>query len=125
MHAYQFITFCGFCSGMFDSTLLDSMKKLADKERAEKEERRKIKVKGRLVKVLVTKSNNILITVRRGEEVFAFLALRRNNAMFSLAERLPLQSMVYAEGVPTFRSTICTKFEAVNEGDSKQVRLLQ
>ena len=110
---------------MIDTTLLDTLKIMAKREKKVKEYKRRIRIKGKLTKKSLTKNKNIKLTIKKGENEFSFIVLKSHVERYSLAERLKINSSVYAEGISKFRMIICTKLKSLLKevDESEQMRL--
>ena len=110
---------------MIDTTLIDTLKVMADKEKKLKGYIRRTRIKGKLVKKSLTKNKNIKLTIKKGENEFSFIVIKSHKERYSLAERLKINSSVYAEGISKFRMIICTKLKSLLKevDESGQMRL--
>lgn len=105
---------------MIDTTLLDKLKVLAKKEKKLKEYKRRLRIKGRIVKKEFTKSGNIKITIKKDEDNYSFIVIKTHKERYALAEKLTIGKAVSAEGIPKFRMTICTKLKVLEKGISEE-----
>jgi hypothetical protein len=108
-----------------DTRLIDTLKVLAKKENQIKEFKRRIRVKGILIGKQFTRNKNLKITVRKEDEYYDFIVLKSHKDKFELTQEMPLNRSVYAEGIPKFRMTICTRLNILKKGvdQSKQTNL--
>lgn len=109
-----------------DTTLLDKLKVLARKEKKLKEYKRRLRVKGRIVKKENTKSGNIKLTIKKDEDNYSFIVIKTHKERYKLAEKLALGKAVSVEGIPKFRMIICTRLKVLEKGisDEMQERLV-
>ena len=110
---------------MIDTTLIDKLTEMANKEKKIKEFKKRLRVKGNVVTKGITKKGNITLTVRKGEDDLKFTVLKSHKESFALAEKLAVGKSVSAHGVPKFRMIICTSLKVLEKGidESKQKRL--
>jgi len=110
---------------MIDTTLIDTLKVLADKERKIKEYKRRLRMKGRVIAKGTTKKGNITLTIEEGEDNFKFTIIKSHKERYALAEKLQIGRSVSIEGIPKFRMTICTRLKALDKGlmEGKQIKL--
>lgn len=97
--------------------MLEKLKVLARKEKKLKEYRRRLRIKGRIIKKQATKSGNIKITIKKDEDACSFIVIKTHKERYKLAEKLSLGKAVSVEGIPKFRMTICTRLKVFGEGD--------
>src|SRR3989344_1893080 len=110
---------------MIDTSLIDRLTILANKEKKIKEFKKRLRIKGKVVAIGETKKRNITLTIKKGEDDFKFTVLKSYKESFALAERLSIGKSVSAHGIPKFRMIICTKLKELEKGidESKQRRL--
>ena len=110
---------------MIDTTLIDTLKVLADKERKIKEYKRRLRVKGKVTAKGTTKKGNITLTIQKDEDDFKFTVLKFHKERYVLAEKLKIGRSVSIEGIPKFRMIICTRLKTLDRGlmKGKQVKL--
>jgi len=110
---------------MIDTTLLDTLKVLVDKEKKVKEYKRRIRVKGRIIAKGKTKKGNITLKIEKEGEDYNFTVIKSHKERYALAEKLQIGRSVSIEGIPKFRMTICTRLKAVDRGlmKGKQIKL--
>ena len=89
---------------------------MASKERKTKDYRRRLRVKGIITKKGTTKKGNISITVSEETGDYRFTVIRSHKDRFALAEKLAVGRSVSIEGVPKFRTAICTRLKALDKG---------
>jgi hypothetical protein len=104
---------------MIDTTLIDTLTRLAEKENKVKEYRRRLRVKGEVSFKGMTKSGNLTLTVREKGEEYKYTILRSHKDRHALAEKIPLGRHVSIEGIPKFRYVICTRLKALDKGLAK------
>ena len=101
---------------MIDQTLIKTLGEMAKKEKKLKEYKRRLRVKGRIIKKENTKSGNIKITIKKYEENYSFIVIKSHKERYALAEKLRLGNAVSIEGIPKFRMTICTRLKVLERG---------
>jgi len=110
---------------MINTTLLDALKTLADKEKKVKEYKRRIRVKGRIIAKGKTKKGNITLKIEKEGEGCNFTVIKSHKERYALAEKLQIGRSVSIEGIPKFRIIICTRLKAADKelAKGKQVKL--
>lgn len=110
---------------MIDTTLIDALKVLADKEKNIKKYKRRLRIKGKLIAKGETKKGNITLKVEKEDEDYSFTVIKSHKERFALAEKLQIGRSVSIEGIPKFRMTICTRLKALDRGlmKGKQIKL--
>ena len=110
---------------MIDTTLIDRLTVLANKEKKIQEFKRRLRIKGKITTKGTTKKGNIIITIKKNEDDFKFTVLKSHKESFALAERLSIGKSVSAHGIPKFRMIICTRLKVLDKGidESKQRKL--
>ena len=110
---------------MIDTTLIDTLKVLADKGRKIKEYKRRLRIKGKVIAKTTTKKGNITLKIEKDGEDYGFTVLKSHKERFALAEKLQIGKNVSAEGIPKFRITICTRLKTLDKVGkaSKQAKL--
>ncbi len=108
-----------------DTTLLDKIKILADKERKIKEYKKRLRVKGKVVAMGITKNGNISLTIGKDEGTLKFTVLKSHKEIYALAEKLKIGKSVSIEGIPKFRFIICTRLKIIKKeiDENKQMNL--
>ena len=101
---------------MIDTTLIDRLTILANKEKKIKEFKRRLRVKGRITETGTTKKGNITIKIKKDDHEYKFIVLKSHKDRFALAEKLKPSNGVSAEGIPQFRMIICTRLKALEKG---------
>lgn len=111
---------------MIDTTLIDRLTVLANKEKKIKEYKRRIRVKGKIAEKGTTKKGNITIKIRKDDNEYKFTILKSYKERFALAEKLKINNSVSIEGITKFKIIICTRLKALEKGiqEGKQARLL-
>jgi tRNA(Ile2) C34 agmatinyltransferase TiaS len=112
---------------IMDSTLINLTKKLADEERKIKEYKSRIRIKGIISNKGITKSGNIRLIVKKGDDEIRFIVLKSHKERFQSAERLSLGRAVSVVGIrKRLRMIICTKLKVLDKGidHSKQMTLV-
>jgi len=110
---------------MIDTTLIDKLTEMANKEKKIKEFKKRLRIKGKAVAKGETKKGNITLTIKKNEEEFKFTVLKSHKESFALAERLSIGKSVSAHGIQKFRMIICTRLKVLDKGidESKQRKL--
>ena len=110
---------------MIDTTLIDTLGEMVKKEKKLKEFKRRLRVKGRVVKKSLTKNRNIRLTIKREKDTYKFIVLKSHKESFAIAEKLALGRSISVEGIPKFRMVICTKLKVLEKGilEGKQEKL--
>ncbi len=110
---------------MIDTTLIDTVKELVKKEKKINEFKRRLRIKGRILAKETSKKGNIRIIIKKDDKEYKFTVLKTHKECFSLAEKLQIGRSVSIEGIPTFRTRICTRLTPLNKGlaEGKQTRL--
>ena len=104
---------------MINTTLLDALKALADKEKKIKSYKRRIRVKGKIIAKGKTKKGNITLKVEKEGEIYTFAVIKSHKERFALAEKLEIGRSASIEGIPKFRIIICTRLKALDRGAAK------
>ena len=110
---------------MFDSTLIDKLTVLADKEKKIKEYKRRLRIKGKVIAKTITKKGYITLKIEKDGDDYVFTVLKSHKERFTLAEKLQIGKNVSIEGIPKFRITICTRLKTLDKvgKDGKQAKL--
>ena len=110
---------------MIDTTLIDTLNVLVDKERKIKEYKRRLRIKGKIAAKGTTKKGNLTLTIEKDEDNFKFTVIKSHKERYALAEKLQIGRSVSIEGISKFRMTICTRLKAIDRGlmKGKQVKL--
>ena|SRR3989338_569169 len=110
---------------MIDTTLIDRLTVLANKEKKIKEFKRRLRVKGKVIEEGTTKKGNITLKVKKDDAEYKFTVLKSHKERFALAEKLKINSSVSIGGIPKFRMIICTSLKALEKGltSGKQKKL--
>ncbi len=110
---------------MIDTTLIDRLTVLANKEKKIKEYKRRLRIKGKITGKGTTKKGNITLKIRKDENDYKFTVLKSHQERFALAEKLKMNNSVSAEGIPKFRMIICTRLKALEKGspEGEQTKL--
>lgn len=123
---------------MIDTTLIDRLTVLANKEKKIKEYKRRLRVKGKITSKGTTKKGNLILKVKSSHSVrdvpngtkeeneYKFTVLKSHKERFTLAEKLKVNNSVSIEGIPKFRMIICTRLKALEKGiqEGKQTKLI-
>lgn len=110
---------------MIDTTLIDRLTVLANKEKKIKEYKRRLRIKGKVIGKGTTKKGNITLKIKKDENDYKFTVLKSHKEHFALAEKLSIGKSVSIEGIPKFRMIICTRLKAMEKGiqEGKQTKL--
>src|SRR3989338_9459479 len=110
---------------MINTTLLDALKALADKEKKIKSYKTRIRVKGKIIAKGKTKKGNITLKVEKEGEIYTFAVIKSHKERFALAEKLEIGRSASIEGIPKFMIIICTRLKAADKGlaKGKQIKL--
>ena len=101
---------------MIDTTLIDTLKVLADREKKVKEYKRRLRIKGKIIAKGKTKKGNITLKIEKEGEDYSFTIIKSHKERYALAEKLQIGRSVSIEGIPKFRMTICTRLKALDKG---------
>ena len=101
---------------MIDTTLIDNLKALADKEKKVKEYKRRLRVKGKLIAKGKTKKGNITLKIDKEGEDYSFTVIKSHKERYALAEKLQIGRSISIEGKPKFRMIICTRSKPLDKG---------
>ncbi|MBS3132395.1 hypothetical protein J4212_08235 [Candidatus Woesearchaeota archaeon] len=104
---------------MIDTTLLDAIKVLADKERKIKGYKRRIRLRGIVADKKLTRNGNISLIVEKDSEEYRFTVLKSHKERYALAHSFRAGKSVSIEGIPKFRMIICTRLKVVDKGIEK------
>ncbi len=110
---------------MIDTTLIDRLTVLANKEKKIKEFKRRLRVKGKITEKGTTKKGNIPLKIKTDDNDYKFTILKSHRERFALAEKLKINNSVSAEGIPKFKLVICTRLKSLAKGltSGKQKKL--
>src|SRR3989344_9048385 len=101
---------------MIDTTLIDKLTEMANKEKKIKEFKKRLRIKGKVLAKGETKKGNITLTIRKGEDKFKFTVLKSHKESFALAEKMAVGKSVSVHGIPKFRMIICTRLKVLDKG---------
>lgn len=101
---------------MIDTTLINTLKVLADKENKIKEYKRRLRIKGKITAKKTTKKGNITLKIKKDDTEYPFTVLKSHRERFALAEKLLVGHSVSVEGIPKFRIIICTRLKLLDKG---------
>lgn len=110
---------------MIDTTLIDRLTVLANKEKKIKEYKRRLRVKGKVAAKGTTKKGNIVLNIKKDENEYKFTVLKSHKERFATAEKLKVNNSVAIEGIPKLRMIICTRLKQLEKGiqEGKQTKL--
>jgi hypothetical protein len=104
--------------------LLKIATEMAEKEKKINEFKKRIRIKGTIVKKALTKNGNIKLIIKKDDDKFNFIVLKSHKDKFALAEKLVKGNSVSAQGISRFRAIICTQLKQIKRIDeSKQSKL--
>ena len=101
---------------MIDTTLIDRLTVLANKEKKIKEFKRRLRIKGKITEKGTTKKGNITLKVKKDDNEYKFTVLKSHKERFALAEKLKMNNSVSVEGISKFKMIICTRLKALEKG---------
>lgn len=101
---------------MIDTRLITALKTLAEKEKKIKEYKKRLRIKGRVGTLHPTKRGNVMLTVKKDKEDYAFTILKSHKERFALANRLHEGNSISIEGITKRRYTICTRLKILEKG---------
>lgn len=108
---------------MIDTTLIDHLTVLAKKEKKIKEYKRRVRIRGRVVKKAMTKNGNITFYIQNVEpHFFKFIILRSHRERFVLAEKLKAGQSISIEGIPKVNTIICSRLKYLEKGVEKGIQ---
>jgi len=105
--------------------LINKLKKLAKKEKKTNEFRRRLRIRGRIIRKSLTKNENIRITVWDNEAEMSFVVMKPNKEIYNLAKRLLIGTSIYIEGIRRFRVVICTRLKKIKIIDRSKQKTLK
>lgn len=110
---------------MIDTTLIDRLTILANKEKKIKEYKRRLRVKGKITAKGTTKKGNVTLKIKKDDNEYKFTVLKSHKERFALAEKLKINNSVSIEGIPKFKMIICTRLKALEKriSEGKQTKL--
>jgi len=110
---------------MIDTTLIDRLTVLANKEKKIKEFKRRLRIKGKITEKGITKKGNITFKIKKDDNEYKFTVLKSHKERFALAEKLKINNSVSTEGITKFRMIICTRLKALEKEiqEGKQTKL--
>lgn len=110
---------------MIDTTLIDHLTVLANKEKKLKEYKRRLRIKGQITGKGTTKNGNLTLKIKKEENEYKFTVLKSHQERFALAEKLRINSSVSAQGIPRFGMIICTRLKVLEQSpqEEKQTKL--
>ena len=108
-----------------DRTLINTLSKLASKEKKVKEFKSRLRVKGKIIKKGKTKKGSIKLIIQKGEDKYNFVVVKSHKENYAFAEKLKVGSFVSVVGIRKFRAVICTQLKQLHKMDeSKQTTLV-
>ena len=100
-----------------DKTLINTLKKLASKEKNIKEFKKRLRIKGRVSKKELTKKGNIKLSVQYKEDKYPIIILKSHKETYALAEKVSVGTPVSVQAIPQFRMNICTQIKMIQKYD--------
>lgn len=100
---------------MIDTTLIDKLTALADKENKIKGFKRRLRMKGVVEAIGATKKGNITLKVVEGDAYLKFTILKSHKERFALAGKLKIGRSVSIEGIPKVGMIICTRLKLIEK----------
>ena len=107
-----------------DRTLLNTISELARKEKKAKEFKRRVRVKGKLIKKGKTKKGSIKLIIQKDDDKYNFVVVKTHKENFALAEQLKVGSFVSVVGISKFRAIICTQLKQLHKMDESKQTIL-
>lgn len=110
---------------VIDTTLINRLTVLANKEKKIKEYKRRLRIKGRITTKGTTKKGNIILKIKKDNNEYKFTVLKSHKERFALAEKLNLGRSISIEGIPKLGMIICTRLKLLEKGiqEGKQTKL--
>ncbi|HLD79941.1 MAG TPA: hypothetical protein VJA18_05250 [Candidatus Nanoarchaeia archaeon] len=110
---------------MIDTTLIDRLTVLANKEKKIKEFKRRLRIKGKVMEKGTTKKGNTTLKMKKDGNEYTFTVLKSHKECFALAEKLSNGRSISIEGIPKFRMIICTRLKSLEKGipEGRQTKL--
>ena len=109
---------------MIDTTLINTLKVLAQKEKKIKEFKSRIRVKGKIIKKGKTKKGSIKLIVQKANDKYNFVVIKTHKENYALAEKLDVGSFVFVVGISKFRAIICTQLKQLHKMDESRQTVL-
>ncbi|MBN1157532.1 hypothetical protein JXA85_07975 [Candidatus Woesearchaeota archaeon] len=105
--------------------LIETLKQISRKENKIKEFKRRLRIKGRVIKKSLTKKGNFKLTVQKGDDKYNFVIMKSHKDKCALLEKLEIGAFVSAVGIRKFRAIICTQLKRIEKVDESQQRTLE
>jgi hypothetical protein len=109
---------------MVDTTLINTLKVLVQKEKKIKEFKSRIRVKGKIIKKGRTKKGSIKLIVQKADDKYNFVVIKTHKENYALAEELDVGSFVSVVGISKFRAIICTQLKQLPKMDESRQTIL-
>lgn len=109
---------------MIDTTLINTLKTLAQKEKKIKGFKSRIRIKGKLIKKGKTKKGSIKLIIQKDKDKYNFIVIKTHKKNFALAEKLKEGSFISIVGISRFRAIICTQLKQLPKMDESKQTLL-
>ena len=107
-----------------DKTLINTVSLLAKQEKKVKEFKRRVRVKGKIIKKGKTKKGSIKLIIQKAEDNYNFVVIKTHKENYALAERLEVGSFVSVVGISKFRAVICTQLKQLHKMDESRQTIL-
>lgn len=108
-----------------DRTLINTISELVRKEKKVKEFKRRVRVKGKIIKKGKTRKGSIKLIIQKDDDKYNFVVVKTHKKNFALAERLEVGSFVSMVGINKFRAIICTQLKQLRKMDKSRQTTLQ
>ncbi len=105
--------------------LIETLKQMSRKEKKVKEFKRRLRIKGKVVKKSLTKKGNVRLTVQKDDDKHNFVVIKTHKENYALAGKLEVGSFVSAVGIRKFRAVICTQLKRIEGVDESQQKTLE
>src|SRR3989338_5960429 len=108
-----------------DRTLINTISELARKEKKVKEFKRRVRVKGKIIKKGKTKKGSIKLIIQKDDDKYNFIVIKTHKENYALAEKLAVGSFVSVAGINKFRAIIFTQLKQMHKIDESRQTTLQ
>jgi hypothetical protein len=95
--------------------LLETLKKMVEREKKIKYFKRLLRVKGVITAKSLTKKGNISLKIKKEEDECNFTVLKSHKERYALAEKLEIGNWVSVAGIPRFGTAICTQLKKIDK----------
>lgn len=108
-----------------DRVLINKLSELACKEKKITEFKKRVRIKGKIIKKGKTKKGSIKLIVQKADNKYNFIVIKAHKENYALAEKLEAGEYVSVVGINKFRVIICTQLKQIRKIDeSMQTTLL-